>query len=562
MIALRSLRGLVAVTLAVGLTGGCAKPPPTTVAGWAKRIPQLEKPKEIKHAADQLRRLATAQLRAGKSLKSDVPVLIPLLKQDPVVRGPAAYLLGRIGDPSAVEPLINAIDYSAAVADKEASRANGQIAEALGHIGDKRAMKSLLKLTRSRDQYTALAAVEALGHAGGKEAIKPLTDLIENPGVDNFIVKHAIEALGNIGDPSALPVLIKALFIERRGVSFYREASFAVFQMGDTAAPLLIKILDGRDKDLMAWAKDKSIYPAAIYAKTAQVLGDLSDRRATGALMKRLGYESDDAQLELTVRMMAAESLGRIHALKARHAIEDLLKAEDVTARQTYSRALVLLGDPASAPALAHASMTGQGYPPREGAQEALARLGGASDLARFDAATKLNNKLSTCTNWFEGDKKAIAANCKKLIKKYDDDVTRFRPMLVAAKDCKRDGACWAKKLSDKNGRVREKAAWALAHLRDAKAIDPLLKAVKEDDLEARFAMIQALDELLFGDNDKKPSAAVAQKVSDRLRAILKAEAHKMQFMKINEDLKRLALKAEKTLAKDKAADGTKTAAK
>ncbi len=555
----RRLRIVLASIAVVGLAAGCTSKPPTTVAGWAKRIPTLKRPAEVKKATNSLKRLALKQLKAGKDLKGDVPALLPLLKQDPVVRGPAAYLLGEIGDKRAVSPLIDAIDYSAAVADKEASRANGQIAQALGRLGDTQAMPALLKLSRSRDSFTALAAVEALGHAGGKDAVKPLADLVENPGVDNFIVKHAIVALGNIQDPSAMPVLVKALFMERGGVSFYRETSFALFQLGDAAVPTLVQILAGKDAQLMKWAKDKGIYDAAIYAKSAQLLGDLADRRADGALMKRLGYKNEEAQLELAVRMQAAQSLGRLRARKAARDIEKMLGEEDVTARDTYAKALVLMGERGAIPALEKSALTGQGYPARQDAQESLARLGGAADLARYDAVTKKNNLLKVCTNWFQGDQKAIAKNCRNLIKTYDDDVTRYRPMLVAAQKCKRDAACWAGKLTDKNGRVREKAAWELGMIRDPKTLGALLAAVKDDDLEAKWAEMQAIEQLLFGDDTKTPAPATAKEVADRLDALLKVESQQSHFVKADEDVKRLALRARRAAG---GAGSAKTAAK
>ena len=124
---------------------------------------------------------------------------------------------------------------------------------------------------------------------------------------------------------------------------------------------------------------------------------------------------------------------------------------------------------------------------------------------------TKKNNMLKVCTDWFQGDKKAIATNCRKLIKTYDDDVTRYRPMLVAAQKCKRDAACWAGKLTDKNGRVREKAAWELGMIRDPKTLGALLAAVKDDDLEAKWAEMQAIEQLLFGDDTRTPAPATAK---------------------------------------------------
>ena len=64
--------------------------------------------------------------------------------------------------------------------------------------------------------------------------------------------------------------------------------------------------------------------------------------------MKRLGYKNEEAQLELAVRMQAAQSLGRLRARKAARDIEKMLGEEDVTARDTYAKALVLMGERAA----------------------------------------------------------------------------------------------------------------------------------------------------------------------------------------------------------------------
>src|SRR6185369_8721337 len=53
---------------------------------------------------------------------------------------------------------------------------------------------------------------------------------------------------------------------------------------------------------------------------------------------------------------------------------------------------------------------------------------------------------------------------------------------LLAGQECKDNGACWAGKLSDKNPRVRERAAYVL------------VAAAKDDELGPRRAAFVALD--------------------------------------------------------------------
>lgn len=543
----RCLRPLTATLLALALLGtGCPSKPPDTLEGWIDAVPTLKRDKDIRKAADQIRTLGSKALREGKDLKPLVPKLIGLLQEDYPVRAPAAYLLGEIGEKSAVDPLISAIDYSAAVSDKDASKANGRIADALGKLKDAKAVRPLLKLTKSRDNFTALAAVQALGEIADPSALEPLMEIAEAENTDPFISKNAIEAMGKIGDPKAMPTLIHMLFLERRGVSFYRETSFAIFEVGSDAIPHLIEILDGKDKELMKWAEDHGVMEAAIYAKTAQLLGDLADRRAIPALRRRLKFNDEFADMKLLPPMFSAEALGRLRAKEAVMEIAGMLSEEEANARGAYTRALVMIGDRRAVGPLAKAATTGMGYDAREEALWGFARLAGKGATKTYDGIVAKNGKLSTCTAWFEGDKDAIEKSCKKRIEKFKKRAAKHRPMVLAADECKEDQACWVQKLRDQNPKVRERAGWALARFANPEHLDALLSAAQEQDLEARFAILNALDTTLFGRNDRKPDPAAARKTADRLWSILDDEKGKAFFIKINEDVKRLALKVER----------------
>lgn len=541
--------------LTSALSVACENPPPSTIEEWAKAIPELKRDKEVKDGAEELRKLGAKDLREGKDLKATVPVLLPLLEEDYPARAAAAFLLGEIGDKAAVDPLLAAIDFSAAVSDKEASKSNGRIADALGKLKDPKAVRTLLKLTKSRDNFTALAAVQALGEVGDPSALEPLMEIAEAESTDPFISKNAVQAMGKIGDAKAMPTLIHMLFLERRGVSFYRETSFSIFQVGTDAIPQLIEILEGKNKELLKWAEEHGVMEAGIYAKTAQLLGDLADRRAIPALRQRLKFDDTFADLKLLPPMFAAEALGRLRAKEAVNDISAMLDEKEANARGAYTRALVMIGDPRAANALAKSAVDGMGYDAREEALWGYARLAGKGATRTYDAIVAKNKALKTCTAWFEGDKDAIEKECTKRIAKLEERAAKRRPMVVVADECGTDNACWVGKLKDPDGKVRERAGWALTQAADAQYLDDVLGAVQEDDLEARFALINALDTALFGGNDREPDAAAAQKTADRLASILEDEQGKAQFIKINEDIKRLELKVQRILGGGKKSD-------
>lgn len=129
----------------------------------------------------------------------------------------AAEALGQLGNSRAVEPLIAALNDRYHYVREHASRA-------LGKIGDRRAVEPLIEFlnrsdsdtgelgTFSRDHVvTSLknAAVDALGELGDARAVEPLTKLV-NYG-DEYFRRDVLEALIKIRDPRLTHLLIQAL---------------------------------------------------------------------------------------------------------------------------------------------------------------------------------------------------------------------------------------------------------------------------------------------------------------------------------------------------------------
>ena len=121
----------------------------------------------------------------------------------------------KLDDTHAVELLIKALD------DKEDNDAvlrgfRRGAAEALGNIGDARAVEPLIKALGEDKSEVRWPAAGALGKIGDKRAVDPL---IEELGDDDESVNSsAAEALGEIGDARAVEPLIKALGNESRNV--------------------------------------------------------------------------------------------------------------------------------------------------------------------------------------------------------------------------------------------------------------------------------------------------------------------------------------------------------
>jgi hypothetical protein len=116
------------------------------------------------------------------------------------------------------------------------------------------------------------------------------------------------------------------------------------------------------------------------------------------------------------------------------------------------------------------------------------------------------------------------------------DHMQKRWPRLEAATECKADGACWAGKLKSPDPLLREKAAWELGRIKDPGTVKALGEALADNKPQTRAAVIQAYWN--YGDATALPL----------IEKRLEEEASSADFIRVNEDLKRLdiALKRKK----------------
>jgi HEAT repeat protein len=510
-----------AIAAACLLLAACGNP--SDPAGWAKRAASRSRLDEKLQALSEVR-------KAPGDRKAAVPALVEVLKEGPArARAQAALALGEIGDPAAVKPLVEAID--GASREREAYEANRYIADALGALRAREAVPALSTLLSSPDAYVQVAAVDALGRVGDPAAVETLVGIVTGGQVEAFIVKKALLALGRIGDPKAAPAVLKMLFEERPGVSFYPEAAFAASQIGRPMAPALLAVVEGRDADLAAWAKGKGILPGALYAKSAQLLGDVGGPEAVPALVAKLAYRDADPGVEMYVRVIAAESLGRLRAREAVRPLGDALAREkDPNVRDRICDALVRIGDPAALPAL-RAAAAGGGWELREGPLAAVSRIGAQTDRPVVEAAQR-----SDCG---KGCTPAVQAAYAGMLARLD-----------AAKVCG-DAACWTGKLADASAAVRDRAALELGHAGGAAAAaalgDAIVKPVNDPtELAARYHAVLALGWIAAREKVGPAGEAIAAKID----AMIAADRGRNLTAGVNEDALRLATRLRREAAR------------
>ncbi|BDG04057.1 HEAT repeat domain-containing protein [Anaeromyxobacter oryzae] len=498
---------------------------PKDAEGWAKRAASRSRADERIAALEQVR-------KAPGDRRAAVPYLVEVVKDRkvPHARAEAALAIGEIGagaaDRDTIAALIDAVDPSAK--DRDTIDANRQIAFALGALRAREAVPVLEKLTASPDGYTQVAAVDALGQIGDAAAVDTLVAVATSEGVEPFTAKKALLALGRIGDAKAGPTVLRMLFEERPGVTFFPEAAFAAVQIGKPMAAPLLAVLEGKDEALQGWARQRGVVPGALYAKAAQLLGDVGGSDAAPALVAKLGYRDTEPQLQLFVRVFSAESLGRLRAREGVKPLAELAAREvDPAARDRYCDALARIGDPAALPALRAAAASARVWELQAGPLAAISRLGGGEDRPLVTAA-----------------RAACGGGCPRA---QADALAAMDARLAAAQVC-REVACWRGKLADQSPAVRDRAALEVGRAGgkdDARALaDAIVRPVDGDEaVIARYHAILGLGWLAA----RAPLAPEAGAYADQLDRMIAQDRGRTLTAAVNEEALRLATRLRRT---------------
>lgn len=253
-----------------------------------------------------------------------VPALIKTLKYEKwqddytilvAVRENAAEALGIIGDERAVKPLIEALAHDS---DDDV---RWKAAWSLGKIGSPEALDALITGLNDDTAIVRQQSAMALGLIGREEAVTPLIEALEDE--EWTVRKDAVFALGEIGDQRAVKYLIRALIDEDRDVVL--KAMSALIKIGTPAVdPLLTSFKKGN------WR---------LREKSAIVLGLIGDNKAVDYFIKALS-KGRDREANKYVRGRIAEALGRIGDPKAKEALELVLNDEFIFSKHKAQEAL------------------------------------------------------------------------------------------------------------------------------------------------------------------------------------------------------------------------------
>ena len=368
------------------------------------------------------------------------PCAMRLLRdKDAEIRNKGCLVLGRLNEPRAVEPLINALH------DPEWDvRSNA--AYGLGKIADPRAVNPLIGALSDVDSEVRKSAVDALRAMIDPHTVKMLIIALGHPddeirrAVSNILTNMVVDALGV--DP-----LIAALSDDNHEIRRAVSNILTNIVVDAPSVDPLIATLNDPDGE--------------VRKNAAFVLGKIADPRAVNPLIDALHDPEWD------VRSNAAYGLGKTADPRAVNPLIDALHDPEWDVRSNAAYGLGKIADPRAVNPLI-AALSDLDGEVRSNAAEALC------EIADPRAVDPLIAALSD-PNW------QVCHNAIYALGEIADP--RAVDPLIAT-------------LSDLDSYVRSNAAYALGKIADPRAVDPLIAALSDLDSYVRSNAAYALGKI------------------------------------------------------------------
>lgn len=369
--------------------------------------------------------------------------------------------IASFADPRSVPLLIEALDYT-----EDSFDGASIAATALGEIGDKQAVAPLMKVLdkqlpiKSRANVVKVEAMRALAKIKDPRGVDALIKVLLTPADDQdfYLNKIAAKALGEFADPRAVPALIRGMFMVGRGADIFQDCRLSLIRIGEPAVEPLIQAMQRKNVDLEADGKKYMFFAGIIEQKTSMLLGDMRSKKAIPALLEELGKKDEGLAAStsggrgVSSHQSVIISLGQIGDPSVIKPLTDILvdAKRHQKERSAAAEALNLIGDPAALTPLA-----------------ALIKTKFISgNVVDPDAATLVGSAITAYTRLTDAEHADI------VLPKVDPELADMHELLGAAddrlavvKECKKDMACYAKYVGDKNYNKAEKAAFMLARM-------------------------------------------------------------------------------------------------
>ena len=506
------------------------------VGPYGQRLREARKWTERTHAANILG-LAAAS--------SAVPALVSALRDrfedEGSVKIAAANALAKLRDPTAVPLLVKElleVDERSSRAVAEALVAFGKLAvpallellvarahptarvwaaRILGRIGDVRATDDLVARLYDRDDLLRMATAEALGMLGDKRALQPLVRAtLRDPAPQ--VRAHAAAAVARVEGENAIDVLVAALADPDYATRLRALEAFETMRVDDTS-PLEAALHDPnvQVRRRAALALERVGYLERVITRLTHENAE-ERGRAYAALLElgRVGLLDSVASYvnhaSFEVRAVAARACGELGQARVAPLLLGAVKDEEWPVRAAIAEALGRLRSE-KAPAALVELLRDDEEPVREAAAEALMSYA-APDLAEHMEALAAAYEVGTV---------AVRTAVVVLAGRLED--ARADALLVGATVDPSDG-------------VRLRAVTSLGGRGGDKKVEPLIARLTDASLDVRMAAVAALGDaatteafegLLRGLGGAPPN------VRDRIADALSRGAREQLFMRLAE---------------------------
>jgi HEAT repeat protein len=243
------IRTLAVLSMFAGSLVAACTGDPNDPMTWANKLKNV---REQQEALNQLARMGVERAKVA------LPALIELYKETKKPEHMDALV--RYKDPSTIPLFIEAMDFTEDDFDRAIVAAG-----ALGELKEKavEAVPSLIKAVehqlpiKSRANGVRLASIRALVKIGDKRAVPTLAKILTTSADEQDFLLNQKAALGlaELRDPSAIPALIKGMFMTGRGANIFQECRLGLVRMGEPAVAPLIELLNEKNAEINEMAR-------------------------------------------------------------------------------------------------------------------------------------------------------------------------------------------------------------------------------------------------------------------------------------------------------------------
>jgi HEAT repeat protein len=418
-------------------------------------------------------------------------------------------LLNEMQDPRSLPALLEALNWRTEVSENHAIRAAQTIQVLDVPPGERSAViqalgRSLERITGSRpeDNKMRVAMIRALGSLQDQGATDILTAIATKQDENqNFLINRlAAQQLGELRDPSAIPALIKCLFLFAPGRPDLRMndvAAEALILIGRPSLKPLLGVLAAKDATANAIAKH---YIDAIKARRPDLATRMTVRQVTGSeasfALGALGFSealepllTEASSTDTARKLNAAIALVRLDIPEGqRERVRSTLKKvyeslpkgfEGIAMRGQLLAAIAHMYDPAMMPFIYEQAADKRANPDLR-----LIAVHNYALLANAAEAAKLNGLISSEKRSEDGG--------------YREKFAENQPLLDLAKECDTAVDCWVSKASSAETATARKGAYMLGRyaVGSQKAVDALVAQLGSEELGVRLSALMALDQI------------------------------------------------------------------